>query len=485
MEFVPWPSRNPAASRGPTYSLEPIDHRISRPERAVSTVATLAVDQEEQPPASAVSRLPEETWKHPRINLWRFIAACYSFAILGLNDAAYGPLIPYLEQFYNVSYTVVSLVFLSPLIGYVTSALLNNKVHVKYGQRGVAILSPGAHLVSYIIISQHPPFPVLVFAYVLAGFGNGLADAAWNAWIGGMPSSNNELLGIIHACFGAGATMAPTIATSLITKANWQWYQYYYLAIGFVVVELVFLTTAFWKADAKAFRDANPEPESETLSNSPALHEAETRKLVDRLIDRYWNNSMTGTALRSRVTWVCSIFISIYAGAEVGLGGWVVAFMMKVRHGSAFASGMSATGFWLGTTVGRIVLGFATPRLFKSEKHAVIVYLGCTIALELMFWLIPQFYVSAVMISLVGFFLGPLFPCAIVAATRLLPKHLHVSAIGFAAAIGASGSTTFPFAVGAIAQARGVWILQPFILGILVACLGIWLFLPSLSKKHQ
>jgi fucose permease len=59
---------------------------------------------------------------------------------------------------------------------------------------------------------------------------------------------------------------------------------------------------------------------------------------------------------------------------------------------------------------------------------------------ELIFWLVPQFYVSAVAIAIQGFFLGPLFPAAIVAATKLLPKHLHVSSIGFAAALGGAGA---------------------------------------------
>lgn len=48
-----------------------------------------------------------------------------------------------------------------------------------------------------------------------------------------------------------------------------------------------------------------------------------------------------------------------------------MAFMMRVRHGGAFASGMMATGFWLGITVGRIMLGFVTPRV--GEKLAIAV----------------------------------------------------------------------------------------------------------------
>lgn len=106
-------------------------------------------------------------------------------------------------------------------------------------------------------------------------------------------------------------------------------------------------------------------------------------------------------------------------------------------------------------------------------------------ALELIFWLVPQFYVSAVAVAFQGFFLGPLFPAAVVAATKLLPRHLHVSAIGFAAAFGGSGAAIFPFAVGAIAQGHGVKVLQPVILALLGVILVLWLGLPGFRKKKD
>jgi fucose permease len=67
----------------------------------------------------------------------------------------------------------------------------------------------------------------------------------------------------------------------------------------------------------------------------------------------------------------------------------------------------------------------------------------------------------------------------------MLPKHLHVSTIGFAAAFGGSGAAVLPFAVGAIAQAKGVKTLQPIILAFLTALLGLWLCLPRLGKKKD
>jgi MFS family permease len=130
-----------------------------------------------------------------------------------------------------MNYTVVSLIFLSPLAGYTVSAILNNYIHLTIGQRGIAFLSPGFHLLAYIVVCIHPPYPVLVIVYMIAGFANGLADAAWNAWVGNMANAN-EVLGFLHAFYGLGAVLSPLIATTMITKAHLQWYEYYYVMVS-------------------------------------------------------------------------------------------------------------------------------------------------------------------------------------------------------------------------------------------------------------
>ncbi|PGH14102.1 hypothetical protein AJ79_03219 [Helicocarpus griseus UAMH5409] len=455
---------------------------IYQPGHVTSTSAQNEYD-DTSPSVSTNSR-PPQRWNYPKRNLFRFIATNFSFIVLGINDAAYGALIPYLEKYYDISYTVVSLVFLSPLAGYVTSALLNNMLHMRFGQRGPAVLGPLAHIIAYVIVFLHPPYPVLVVAFIIAGFGNGLADAAWNAWIGGMANAN-ELLGLVHGSYGLGALLAPMIATSLITKANWQWFEFYYLVAGCAFLELVLLGSAFWNASGAQYREEHPPTaeEESAIINAPSDEEHQQTRKRDILLTKIFGKSRTAEAAKNKITWICAFFLVAYVGIEVALGGWIVTFMMRVRHASPFASGMASTGFWAGLTVGRVILGFVTPRLFKSEKHAVAGYLLACAVLELLFWLIPHFIVSAVVAAFLGFFLGPLFPAAIVAATKLLPKHLHVSAIGFAAALGASGATMLPFAVGAIAQVKGVQVLQPIVLAMLVVDLGIWMCLPSMSKE--
>ena len=298
----------------------------------------------------------------------------------------------------------------------------------------------------------------MVTILALAGAGNGLLDAAWNAWIGNLDHTN-QLLGLLHGCYGLGATISPLIATTMVTKAHLGWWTFYYIMISVMTLEICAATWAFWEETGLKYRDDNSSADSD-------------------------EKGKTMLALKQKVTWICAVFLLTYVGTEVSLGGWIVTFMIRVRHGQPFASGMTATGFWLGLTIGRVTLGFITPKF--GERLAVSVYIVCSLGLELLFWLVPQFIVSAVAIALVGFFIGPLFPSAVMMATKLLPQELHVAALGFAAAIGGGGAAVLPFAVGAIANARGVQTLQPIVLALLALMLGIWLLLPRIPEHlHQ
>ncbi|KXT12859.1 hypothetical protein AC579_5380 [Pseudocercospora musae] len=439
--------------------------RSKRPSLSGRSLGSYRPDEEQSPidalPSPTVATEPVERWNQSRRNIYKSSASFWAFVIMGLNDATYGAIIPYLQTYYHLPYAIISLVFLSPFVGYVASALMNNMIHLRFGQRGIAFLGPLCHLIAYIVIAVHPPYPVLVVAFILAGFANGLEDAGWNAWMGAMANAN-EILGFLHAFYGAGATIAPLIATTMITKADLPWYYWYYCMIGFACIEFATSLHAFWYETGAKYREVHAR-----------LSGQEGSRLKEAIFKMP----------AARTTWLCASFLLCYVGVEVALGGWIVEFMIRVRHAAEFPSGMSATGFWLGMTVGRIVLGFVTPKI--GEKLSIMIYLPIAVGLELLFWLVPQFYVSAVAVAFQGFFLGPMFPAAVVACTKLLPKHLHVSSIGFAAAFGGSGGAIFPYAVGAIAQAKGVQVLQPIVLALMAVCWLLWLALPRINKKKE
>ncbi|KAH8897273.1 MFS general substrate transporter [Thozetella sp. PMI_491] len=395
-----------------------------------------------------------ECWNNPKENIMRLVFASLSFFLAGMNDGAVGALIPYLEEYYNLSYTVVSLIFLTPFAGYSIAAMTNATIHVKFGQRGVAIMAPVCHIATYLILALHPPWPVLVISNAISGFGNGLTDSCFSSWVGAMEKANT-IQGLMHACYSLGGLFAPLIATSMIVKGAVPWYTYYYVMVGISVLELAGLAVAFWQKSGEVYR---MEHQSDNDSTSAG----------------------TMVAIKSKVTWLCAAFFILYMGVEVGLGGWTVTFMMRVRDASAYDSGISGSGFWAGMVAGRAGLGFVTERF--GERLCVSIYIAASIALQLIFWLVPQFVVSAVAVAFLGFFLGPLFPGAVMVTAKLLPKHIHVSAIGFAMALGGTGGTVFPFIIGAIASSRGVSVLQPVILALMAMVAIVWFSFPQIKK---
>jgi fucose permease len=69
---------------------------------------------------------------------------------------------------------------------------------------------------------------------MMAGFGNGLEDGGWNAWVGNMQNAN-EVLGILHGFYGLGAAISPLIATAMVTKGHLQWYTFYDIMVRLIL----------------------------------------------------------------------------------------------------------------------------------------------------------------------------------------------------------------------------------------------------------
>ena len=317
-----------------------------------------------------------------------------------------------LESYYGITYLEVSLIFLSPVAGFILSTLANHILHVNLGRRGISILSGTCQVVAYVVASFHPPFYGLVIAYMLVGFGAGSKQASWNSFIGGLQRAN-EVLGLLHGSYGLGATLLPIVASALFDRVGWLWWQIYYILAAMAAVDLVLTLGVWWKQGPRAYRAAHDHHESgrsdthqstsstedpATASSIPSSPSAGRRIMRKRMLA----DSVTWRCLKNRSVVLGSLYLLAYVGSEVSLGGWLVTFMTTVRLGSSFTSGITQSGLWAGITCGRIVLGFVTGRLFKSEKHAAVVYLVIAMGLELMFWLIPNFVSSAIFVAFLG-----------------------------------------------------------------------------------
>lgn len=281
-------------------------------------------------------------------------------------------------------------------------------MHWRIGQRGVTLVAGISHVIAFTVICLHPPFTALIVAYILVGLGSGAKNGAWNTWVGGLESPN-ELLGLLHGVYGVGATVTPIVASTLVTKCGWQWFEVFYLFIGLALLDLGCSVTAFTHSDGTSFRH---QASSDGTNVDRAFQQAGPDRMV--LTDKYswkkyaqkFTQSHAIKALRNKVVLVCAAFLLVYIGVEVAIGGWLVTFMIDIRHATPLVAGMINSGYWAGITIGRIALGFVSGRFFRSEKQAVAAYVVLAIVLQLLFWLIPSMIASAVMVALLGKFMS-------------------------------------------------------------------------------
>lgn len=395
-----------------------------------------------------------------------------------------GVVLPHLSAHYSLTDSRASLIFLVAPWGYLAGAYLNEPLHRRLGQRGIAVVAPLCQAAfASAAASLHDPrrrgFEVFLVATAAGNVGNGLLDGSWCAWAGGLGADSaggtgarrNLVQGLLHGCFSAGAGLGPFLAGTLFSVYGAPWWAWYYVLLGAVALQAVVLVWVFRFEDGERYR--------ETLAASS------NKPVVDRVSEApppAPHHHPGGGSLKHAVTWICAAYFLVYVGTESAISGWVVTFMLRARHASTYVASLSSSGFWVGMAVGRLVLGLVTDKV--GVRGAVIVYVVVAIVAQAVVAAVDVAAVSIVAVVVVGFFLGPLFPSGIVVLARLLPRDLHVGAVSFVASVGQLGAAFGPFALGSLVQLLGIRTFQVFILVLLVVSLVIWLIFPRFPASE-
>jgi fucose permease len=101
------------------------------------------------------------------------------------------------------------------------------------------------------------------------------------------------------------------------------------------------------------------------------------------------------------------IFILVIMSTNNARIGWVVEYLVRVRHGNLANIGYVPAGSYGGLFLGRLLLAEPTHRF--GERLMLSAYAFICLVLQLVFWLVPNLISSIVVFSVMGFFLGPFF----------------------------------------------------------------------------
>jgi fucose permease len=397
--------------------------------------------------------------------------AFIAFILIGANDGAIGILLPGMSVTYGINNATISALFLTATAGYFVAALNNGPLVAKLGNRLCLLLGAALMLIGYGVISTRPPFALVLLALVPVGFGTALLDAGLNAYVAGLPQ-NTTRLNYLHAFYGTGALLGPIIASTFIAL-RWQW-NTVYLAWVCIAALLVIGFGFIFKDNAPSSLNVGADlsrPSTDLSRPGP-----ESRSPADSSRPHTEGNILFMT-LRLRAVWLGALFLLIYVGAETSLGSWSYSFLTEERHGAALLSGWTVSGYWLGLTLSRLLLGKIAAHI--GNKRMIQLCLCGIAAGLLLVWLIPSPVVSAAGLFLTGFSLGPIFPTTIALMSQLVSSRLLSSTIGFIASFGSMGAAFFPWFAGNVTQHIGLWFLLPYALILSTLMFFLWLALQA------
>lgn len=377
------------------------------------------------------------------INLrWFLILAYGAFILIGANDGAVGVLLPSFQQYYAVDKATISLLFLAGTTGYLCAAFSTGLLVERLGQRRFLLLGVGLFLGGAAVFSSEPPFVGIIVLLVAMGFGVAIIDAGLNAYIAALPD-NTALLNYLHAFYGLGALIGPLVAAGILALA-WGWNAVYLVWVAISTVLLVGLAVVF-------------------RGSPPHVREAGG------------GAGLFMQTLRLRVVGLAAGFLLVYVGAEVSLGQWSYSLLTEERGEATLSAGWMVSGYWMGLTVGRVVLGRVAARL--GNRRLIQWCLAGVVAGVGIVWLEPGSLGAAVGLWLAGFSLGPIFPTTIAMLSDLVPARLLAGAVGFVASAGSIGAALFPWIAGNLAEGIGLWMLLPYVMVLTVAMLLLWVAL--------
>lgn len=336
------------------------------------------------------------------------------FIALGMPKAAEGVAWPSMADDLGQRLGALGWLVAVHIGGYFIASIANGEVTRRLGTGSALVVSGATASLALIGYAITPNWPLLLLAAVFLGLAGGLVDAGVNAHVALHHSA--RAMGLLHASFGLGATLAPLVMTWLITAHSdgWRW--------GFAVLALVQIAVAgaFW-----AQRDR-------------------------------WNAPVaSGDTPQRNLTGIAPLLAAfvLVASLETGTGTWAFTFLTEELGVATGAAGLYVTAFFGCFTAGRVLMGIAgdrwTPRTYLTAGAS------CALLGVLMLWWSPADWVAAVGLVFTGLGVAPIFPVLMLITPAIVGSDRAHDVVGYELGAATLGAVIVPALIGVLVDVVG------------------------------
>lgn len=355
-----------------------------------------------------------------------------AFIGLGLISASLGPTLPGLAAQTKTELGSISILFMARSTGYMLGSLLGGRLFDRLPGHTVMALSLVLMGAGMLATPMLPVLWALALALVSIGIAEGAVDVGGNTLIVWVHRAKvSPYMNALHFCFGLGAFISPIIIAQVIALTGGIQWAYWVLALYVVPMVVVFLRLA----SPRSLEHHSDGGEAKTISN-PGL------------------------------VVLIALFMFLYVGAEVSMGGWLYTYALELGLATATSAAYLTSVFWGALTVGRLA---SIPIAARVRPRTILWadLIGCLASAVLLIALPTQTWALWVGAFGMGLAMATIFPTVIIWAERRMTMRGSIASWFL---VGASlGAMFLPWFIGQLFVPIGPHITMWVVLADLVA----------------
>jgi FHS family Na+ dependent glucose MFS transporter 1 len=310
-------------------------------------------------------------------------AAYYvAFGLLGMTSATMGPTLPGLAESTGVTLARASFFITLRTAGYFIGSVTAGRFYDRFPAHALAALALGTMVLTMGLVPVTPLFWLLLALLLLLGTAEGFIDVGGNTLLTWLHRDQvAPFMNGLHFFFAAGSFVSPLIVAQTIRWTGGITWGYWALA-------LLIPPVAVWLLRL-------PAP-------TPVVQEGAEEG--------------GGSAL---LIVLIALFLFLYAGAELTLGGWLATYVIELGMGGEVIGSYLTSAFYGGLTLGRLLSIPLAARL--RPRTLLVADLGGAFLGLLVILLQPgSVTATAVGVAVVGLSMASIFPTMISFAERHL-----------------------------------------------------------------
>lgn len=356
---------------------------------------------------------------------WRSVlapatVAALSYALMGVELAAFGPVIGEWMRDFGVGPATVGTVFTASALGSIAATLAYAPVVHRWGLKGALAAGSAVFGLGLAVAALAPVPGMLLAGFVVAGAGFAVLDSGINhLYVRLFPGVRAAALNLVHLFFAVGAAAAPVAMAVVLPVSGWR--PVYGAMSGAALATAVALYATCPAGDG-----------ADAVTGAP------------------WSTRVLRALVKP------ALAMALYVGVEVTVSGWAFSFLAQEAGASPILAGTGISIFWAGLAVGRLLLGPVVERVgYRPSLVAAAAVAGVTL-LAAVLPVSPA--MAAALLGLSGLAMSVIFPTLVALASTLVPADDTATATATAVMLlsASAGTMSLPALAGVAAGWTGL-----------------------------